>query len=138
MKYRKRSLEECIEIGHKIYESDLTFREAAKVYGVSHETAHRYQLLYEENAGLDHFKYKNKSTSSNIEKSKESSKNDSVSRKRSSKKSIYLEYENMTKEELIQEIMKSKVTEARLKKGYRVKGAGAEKEFILLSNKNTK
>ena len=44
----------------------------------------------------------------------------------------------MTKEELIREIVRSKIREARLKKGYEVKGDGAEKVFIPLSSKNTK
>ena len=48
------------------------------------------------------------------------------------------EYESMTKEELIQEIVRSKIREARLKKGYEVKGDGAEKVFIPLGSKNTK
>ena len=47
-------------------------------------------------------------------------------------------YEDMTKEELLQELMKAKIREARLKKGYIVKGVGQTKEYILLSSKNTK
>ncbi len=38
----------------------------------------------------------------------------------------------MTKEELIREIVRCKIREARLKKGYEVKGNGAEKVFIPL------
>ena len=45
---------------------------------------------------------------------------------------------SMTKEELILELVRSKIREARLKKGYEVKGDGAEKVFIPLSSKNTK
>ena len=44
----------------------------------------------------------------------------------------------MTKEELILELVKARIAEARLKKGYEVRGAGADKEFIRLDNKNTK
>lgn len=47
-------------------------------------------------------------------------------------------YHSMSKEELIEELMKAKIREARLKKGYMVKGDGVEKEYILLDNKNTK
>ena len=43
--------------------------------------------------------------------------------------------ESMTKEELIQELVKARITEARLKKGYEVKGDGA---VILYDSKNTK
>lgn len=44
----------------------------------------------------------------------------------------------MTKEELIQELMEARIREERLKKGYMVKGVGAEKEFVRLDNKNIK
>ena len=42
------------------------------------------------------------------------------------------ELKAMTKEELIQELIKAKITEARLKKGYEVKGDGT---VILYGNK---
>ena len=45
-------------------------------------------------------------------------------------------HEAMTKEELIQELMEARIREERLKKGYMVKGVGAEKEFVRLDNKN--
>ena len=48
------------------------------------------------------------------------------------------EYEAMTKEELIRELVRSKIRESRLKKGYEVKGDGQEKVFIPLNSKNTK
>ena len=38
----------------------------------------------------------------------------------------------------INELIKAKANELRAKKGYEVKGAGANKEFISLNNKNTK
>ena len=44
----------------------------------------------------------------------------------------------MTKEQLIAELMKSQIREARLKKGYMVKGVGADKEYVLFDNKNIK
>ena len=45
------------------------------------------------------------------------------------------ELESMTKEQLIQEVVKARITEARLKKGYEVKGDGT---VILYGNGNTK
>lgn len=45
---------------------------------------------------------------------------------------------SLTKEQLIDEVIRAKVGEARAKKGYEVKGGGAIKEYISLSNKNTK
>ena len=47
-------------------------------------------------------------------------------------------YMSMTKEELINELIKAKANELRAKKGYEVKGDGANREYISLSNKNTK
>jgi len=44
----------------------------------------------------------------------------------------------MSKEELINELIIAKANELRAKKGYEVKGAGANKEYIILNNKNTK
>lgn len=47
-------------------------------------------------------------------------------------------YMSMSKEELINELIKAKANELRTKKGYEVKGVGADKEFIPLNNKNSK
>ena len=41
-------------------------------------------------------------------------------------------------EELELELMKKEIEIARLKKGYVVKGVGAEKEFVTIFDKNTK
>ena len=43
--------------------------------------------------------------------------------------------ESMTKEELIHELVKARITEARLKKGYEVKGDGS---VIIYDSKNTR
>jgi transposase len=48
------------------------------------------------------------------------------------------DYQSMTKEQLIEELIKSKINEARAKKGYEVKGDGQNREFISLNNKNSK
>ena len=47
-------------------------------------------------------------------------------------------YDRNIKEELINELILAKVNEARAKKGYEVKGVGADKEFVSLNNKNSK
>jgi transposase len=47
-------------------------------------------------------------------------------------------YMSMSKEELIAELIKAKANELRAKKGYEVKGDGANREYISLSNKNLK
>jgi len=47
-------------------------------------------------------------------------------------------YQAMTKEELIDELILTKANELRAKKGYEVKGGGANKEFSILKDKNSK
>lgn len=44
----------------------------------------------------------------------------------------------MTKDQLIDEVIKARVGEERAKKGYIVKGGGQEKEFITLEDVNLK
>ena len=48
------------------------------------------------------------------------------------------DYSTMSKEELINEIMKKDIQVARAKKGYTVKGGGKTKEYNILSDANTK
>ena len=50
----------------------------------------------------------------------------------------YEEYESMTKDELIRELVKARINEARLKKGYEVKGVGANKEFVIIKDVSLK
>ena len=45
---------------------------------------------------------------------------------------------SLSKEQLIDEVIMAKVGEARAKKGYEVKGGGANREYVSLSSKNTK
>lgn len=51
---------------------------------------------------------------------------------------LYLKKPKNKIEELELKLMKKDIEIARLKKGYMVKGVGAEKEFIITLNKNTK
>ena len=44
----------------------------------------------------------------------------------------------MTKDQLIDELIRAKAGELRAKKGYEVKGDGANKEFISLRTRNMK
>lgn len=50
----------------------------------------------------------------------------------------YDDLSNLSKEELIDEVIKARVETERAKKGYTVKGGGAEKEYISLKNQNLK
>ena len=47
-------------------------------------------------------------------------------------------YQTMSKEELINELIKAKANELRAKKGYEVKVDGANKEFIIINRRNSK
>ena len=122
MKYTK---EERLKIGKQIYENSLTKHEASEQYGIGVDTAREYMRLYRDSNNL---LPKNQSTN-NVNFTKRSA---------SSTKFELSDYETMSKQELIKELIKSKANELRLKKGYTVEGAGAEKVFIALNNKNTK
>ena len=59
-------------------------------------------------------------------------------RKKSSNKGLGLRKPKTKIEELELELMKKEIEIARLKKGYMVKGVGAEKEFVTTFDKNIK
>ena len=123
------SKEERIEIGRKIHEAGISNLKAAKLFGICEESARRYRILYENTVGIPHDSsrlHKGNVETSGITTDFKSKRMDSVN------------YEAMTKEELIQELMEARFREERLKKGYMVKGVGAEKEFVRLDNKNIK
>lgn len=121
MKYTK---DERIDIGRQVVTRELTRQEAMAKYDIGSTCMDKYIRLYKESAGIPtkqpvlsskHSMLSNSSTSDDIDA-----------------------YMKMSKEELINEIIKAKANELRAKKGYEVKGAGANKEFISLNNKNTK
>ena len=123
MKYTK---EERLEIGRRMYEGELNRYTAAKEYGIGDTTARNYMRYYRYANGLP-----------------AKSRGEYVRRQNDQPKPVteapnLEEYESMTKEELIRELVRSKIREARLKKGYEVKGDGAEKAYIPLGSKNTK
>ena len=125
MKYSKT---ERIKIGKEIYESGMSFIEAGVTYGISDETARRYQIIYEKSSGVSHHSGNKIPPVPSLE----------VQSHNAEPLASTLNYEDMTKKELIQELMKAKIREARLKKGYMVRGCGASREFVLLSKGNTK
>lgn len=123
MKYTE---EERLNIGKRVYNGEINRYQAATEYGISNQTARNYMRQYRFANGLPA-----KTPGSRIQREDSSPK--------PAEEDPGLEkYEAMTKEELIQELVRSKIREARLKKGYEVKGDGPEKVFIPLSSKNTK
>ena len=120
MKYTK---EERLEIGRKIYDGEIGRYEAAEIYDIDYNTARSYMRLYRDTNQLP-------------PKNKHGGKSSITLKKTVASEISNLEdYSSMSKEELIQELVKSKIAEARLKKGYEVKGDGS---IILYGNKNTK
>ena len=116
MKYTK---EERMEIGRRIYNGEISRYEAAEEYGINDQTARNYMRMYRDANHLP-------------------SKRGTVTIAAPSFKKAPAgleELESMSKEELIQELIKARITEARLKKGYEVKGDGT---VILYDSKNTK
>ena len=115
MKYTKQ---QRLDIGRRIYEGELNRYEAAEEYGINYSTARDYMRLYRETNGLPPTRIK-KAIKVPIHK----------------EPSGLEDLESMTKEELIQEVVKARIQEARLKKGYEVKGDGA---VILYDNTSIK
>ena len=117
MKYTK---EERLDIGRRIYEGELSRYQAADVYGISDETARNYMRLYRDANQLP---------------AKRAAKSSIKAPSFRTDPANMEELESMTKEQLIQELLKARIREARLKKGYEVKGDGT---VILYDNENTK
>ena len=117
MKYTK---EERLDIGRRIYDGEITKYQAANKYGIGEQTARRYMRMYRDANGLAP---KNKAGISLTAIAKAEHSSD------------LRDFESMTKEELIIELVKARIAEARLKKGYEVKGDGS---VILYGSRNTK
>ena len=116
MKYKK---EERLEIGRQVYTGEITSEQAKNKYGIAAYTVKEYVRLYRETNSLP---YKNKI-------------GEYGKLARHTERKSLEEYESMTKEELIDELIRARITEARLKKGYEVKGDGT---VIRYTKKNTK
>lgn len=116
----KYTLEERLDIGRQIYDGELTKYQAAAEYGISDQTARNYMRLYRDVNNLP---------------PKRNKRNSRIAPSFSKEPVGMEEFQNMTKEKLIQELVKARITEARLKKGYEVKGDGT---VILYGSKNTR
>ena len=117
--------EKRLDIGKQIYNNELSKSDAAIKYKISEDTARDYMRLYRDVNGLP-------------------PKNRIHKEENTVKISVYSsepdlsEYESMTKEDLVKELVKSRIREARLKKGYEVKGAGADRTVTIFGNWNMK
>ena len=116
MKYTK---EQRLDIGRRIYYSEISRYEAAEEYGISEQTARNYMRMYRD-----------------VNRLPPKHGQRSIGTLSFKKEPVELdELKSMTKEELLQELIKARITEARLKKGYEVKGDGT---VILYASKTTK
>lgn len=120
----KHTREERLEIGRRIYTGELTRYEASEKYGVSEMTARDWMRLYRDVNQLPP-----KHSGGKAIRPKDCQGGREVS------PNTLEAYKAMNKEELLLELIKLKVEEARLKKGYEVKGDGT---VIRYSSKNTK
>ena len=119
----KYTLEQRLDIGRRIYEGEITRFQAAQEYDINDNTARNYMRLYRDTNKLPP-KNGGRKNSTTIAKSSSSIE---------IKQRNLEEYESMTKEELIQALVQSRIAEARLKKGYEVKG---DSSVIHYSSKN--
>ena len=117
LKYTK---EERLDIGRRIYEGELSRYQAAEAFGISDQTARDYMRQYRDANQLP---------------AKRGPKGSLKAPSLQAPPAGMEELKSMTKEQLIQELVKARIAEARLKKGYEVKGDGA---VILYGSENTK
>ena len=117
--------EERLDIGKQIYNNEISKSDAAIKYKISEGTARDYMRLYRDVNGLPP-KNRIQKAENTVKISVYSSEPD------------LSEYESMTKEELIKELVKSRISEARLKKGCEVKGAGADRTVTIFDSWNMK
>ena len=119
MKYTK---EQRLDIGRRIYDGEITKYDAAQQYNISHQTARDYMRLYRNENHLPPKQGYSSNGGTSIQKPVPEPNNLEA-------------YKAMSKDELIQELVKARIAEARLKKGYEVKGDGS---IIRYSSKNTR
>ena len=117
--------EQRLNIGKQIYNNEISKSDAAIKYSISEDTARNYMRLYRDVNGLPP-KNRIQKDENTIKINVHSSEPD------------LSEYKSMTKEELIKELVKSRISEARLKKGYEVKGVGVDRTVTIFDNWNMK
>ena len=116
MKYTK---EERLDIAKRVVEHELTYLAASEQYSVSMPTIYLWIKEYKK--------------MNNIVSDGRNGSSSSLSREKDIEA-----LSSMSKEQLIDEVIKARIGEERAKKGYEVKGGGQSKEYVSLRNKNTK
>ena len=116
--------EQNLDIAKRFYNGELTKQEALSMIGASRNCVYYWVNEYKRSIGDQNVPPKQYQPQN---KKDEVANEDEISR-----------LSSLSREELIDEVIKAKVGEARAKKGYEVKGGGESKEYVTLSSKNTK
>lgn len=115
---RQFSNEEKEKILLEHYNEHVSWKEIYKKYNLSSSLVYSWSVKYKEN-GVEGL-------------------NSRTGKHKNNYGGLYLKKPKNKIEELELELMKKDIEIARLKKGYMVKGVGAEKEFVTTLDKNTK
>ena len=120
--------EQNLDIGRRFANGEISIKEAMELLGKKRNNVYYWKNEYLRSIGevAKPKEYQPKGTLHKDIKD-EVANEDEISR-----------LSSLSREELIDEVIKAKVGEARAKKGYEVKGGGENKEYVTLSNKNTK
>lgn len=115
------SADEAMGIGKQIYDGALTIRVAAERFGVTYCKARKWLRDYRKAHGLP-------------------PRNGGYSglAARAVDPAGMRDLSEMSKEQLIDELIRARADAERAKKGYLVKGGGAEKEFFSSGERNSK
>lgn len=105
---------EKLDIGRRVYERQLTAKEAAEESGVTLQTVYLYAREYMRSIGVEPLPKGTKRAEPSAD------------------------YRSMTREELINGPMLKDIEVARAKKGYAVKGGGKAKEFISIKDASSR
>ena len=116
----KHTREEKLDIGRLLYNKELTISEAMERYDMGRSSIEKCLTEFKRANDIPIMSRANKPR---------------ISVRSSDDFETYM---SMSKEELINELIIAKANELRAKKGYEVKGVGANKEFVPLNNKNSK
>lgn len=117
--------EQNLDIARRFVNGVLTRKEAQAMIGGNRNSVYYWSNEYKRSIGDQNVPPKQYQPGQTIKD--EVANEDEISR-----------LSSLSKEELIDEVIKAKVGEARAKKGYEVKGGGENKEYVTLNSKNTK
>ena len=122
----KNTREENLDIARRYLDGELTRKEAQAMLGDSRNLVYYWTNEYKRSVGLP-------ATPKRYNNQKENKVNKIIPTQDELER-----LSTLTKEELIDEVIKARIGEERAKKGYEVKGGGVNKEYVSLNNKNIK